>query len=259
MNDLLSVYPAGGTATSPATNDLFKIDEKSDPLSEEKSSEFKTIVAKFLYLAKRARPDLLLATSFLASRVKDPREDDHRKLTRLLRYLEGTRHLGIVLEANKPIQLMAYIDASYAVHDNFKSQTGGIISLGRGPVFANSSKQKLVSKSSTEAELIGVSDVLSHVLWARDFLLEQGHQVGSAKLYQDNTSTILLANKGLSSSGKTRHVGVRYFFIKDRIGAGEVVVSHVSTTDMIADILTKPLQGNLFRVLREQLLNWKHE
>ena len=79
--------------------------------------------------------------------------------------------------------------------------------------------------------------------------------MGSAKLYQDNTSTILLANKGLSSSGKTRHVGVRYFFIKDRIDAGEVVVSHLSTTDMITDILTKPLQGNLFLVLREQLLN----
>ena len=126
-------------------------------------------------------------------------------------------------------------------------------------MFVNSSKQRLVSKSSTEAELIGICDVLSHVLWARDFLIEQGHSVGGAKLYQDNTSTILLANKGLSTSGKTRHIGVRYFFIKDRVDAGEVVVEHVSTTDMIADILTKPLQGNLFRVLREQLLNWKHE
>ena len=154
---------------------------------------------------------------------------------------------------------MAYVDASYAVHDNFKSQTGGIISLARGPVYASSSKQKLVSKSSTEAELIGVSDVLSHVLWARDFLIEQGHEVGSAKLYQDNTSTILLANKGLSSSGRTRHIGVRYFFIKDRIDAGEVELEHMSTTDMIADILTKPLQGQLSRALRQQLLNWKDE
>ena len=100
VNDLLSVYPAGGTATSPATNDLFKIDEKSDPLSEEKSNEFKTIVAKFLYLAKRARPDLLLATSFLASRAKVPREEDQKKLIRLHRYLEGTRDLGIVLMAD---------------------------------------------------------------------------------------------------------------------------------------------------------------
>lgn len=259
VNDLLSLYLSGGVAATPATNDLFKISEDSEQLSVEKSSEFRTVVAKFLYLAKRARPDLLLATSFLASRVKDPREEDQKKLARMLRYLEGTKHLGIVLEANKPIQLTAYVDASYAVHDNFKSQTGGIISLGRGPVFANSSKQKLVSKSSTEAELIGVSDVLSHVLWARDFLLEQGHEIGSAKLYQDNTSTILLAQKGLSSSGKTRHVGVRYFFIKDRIDAGEVVVSHVSTTEMIADVLTKPLQGNLFRTLREHLLNWRED
>ena len=257
VNDLLTLYPSGGTAATPATNDLFKISEESEPLSVEQSNEFRTVVAKFLYLAKRARPDLLLATSFLASRVKDPRQEDHRKLDRLLRYLSGTRDLGIVLEANKPLQLMAYVDASYAVHENFKSQTGGIISLGKGPVYVNSSKQKLVSKSSTEAELIGVSDVLSHVLWARDFLLEQGHEMGSAQLYQDNTSTILLANKGLSSSGRTRHVGVRYFFIKDRIDAGEIAVSHVPTTEMIADILTKPLQGHLFRTLREHLLNCK--
>ena len=245
INDLLTLYPSCGTAATPANNDLFKINENSEPLPENKSSEFKTIVAKFLYLAKRVRPDLLLATSFLASRTKDPRDEDYKKLTRLLRYLQGTKSLGIILEANKPVHLMAYVDASYAVHDNFKSQTGGIISLARGPVYASSSKQKLVSKSSTEAELIGVSDVLSHVLWARDFLIEQGHEVGSAKLYQDNTSTILLANKGLSSSGRTRHIGVRYFFIKDRIDAGEVELEHMSTTDMIADILTKPLQGQL--------------
>ena len=117
VNDLLNLYPASGSAATPANNDLFKISTESEQLSVEKSSEYRTIVAKFLYLAKRARPDLLLATSFLASRVKDPREDDHRKLIRLLRYLEGTRNLGIVLEANKPFQLMAYVDASYAVHD----------------------------------------------------------------------------------------------------------------------------------------------
>ena len=69
-----------------------------------------------------------------------------------------------MLEANKPIQLIADVDASYAVYEDFKSQTGGIISLARGPVFARSLKLKLVSKSSTEFELIGISGILSHVL-----------------------------------------------------------------------------------------------
>jgi hypothetical protein len=123
-------------------------------------------------------------------------------------------------------------------------------------VYATSSKQKLVSKSSTEAELIGVSDALSQVIWTRDFLLEQGYKVDSAKLMQDNLSTMALANRGWSNSSRTRHVGIRFFFIKDRIDSGEIEVEHLGSESMVADILTKPLQGELFRKLRKLLLNW---
>jgi hypothetical protein len=74
-------------------------------------------------------------------------------------------------------------------------------------------------------------------------------------LHQDNTSTIHLAENGKSNSDRTKHINIRYFFIYDKIMNGEVKVTHTSTDNMIADILTKPLHGELFHKLRRQLLN----
>ena len=113
-----------------------------------------------------------------------------------------------------------------------------------------------MSKSSTEAELIGISDMLPQVIWTRDFLAEQGYKCWPARLFQDNQSTMALANKGFSTSEKSRHIAIRFYFVKDRIDAGEVVVEYLPTEAMIADVLTKPLQGTLFRKLRSELMNW---
>ena len=127
--------------------------------------------------------------------------------------------------------------------------------LGKGAFYVASVKQKLVAKSSTEAEIIGVSDGLSEVIWARNFILAQGIAVGPATVFQDNQSTMAMIEKGRSTSSRTRHIHIRYFFVKDRVESGEVVIRYLPTEDMVADILTKPLQGDLFRKLRAKLLN----
>ena len=111
-----------------------------------------------------------------------------------------------------------------------------------------------MTKSSTESELVGVSDVLPQIVWLRDFLIGQGYDLGPAKLFQDNMSTIAMANRGSSNSSRTRHIAIRYFFVKDRIDAGEVVVEHLGTDDMLADALTKPLQGAQFLRMRSGLM-----
>ena len=178
-----------------------------------------------------------------------------KKLKRVLAYLNTEPHLGLTLEAAAVLEVHAYVDASYGVHADAKSHTGGVITIGGGATYVKSGKQKLVSKSSTEAELIGLSDMTSMVIWHRDFLLHQGYNISAANVYQDNTSTITLAEKGRSTSERTRHVNVRYFFIKDRISAGEIKITYLPTTEMAADLLTKPLQGELFRKLRAKLLN----
>jgi hypothetical protein len=257
IRDMLSLYEVVGTRATPAKADLFDIDVNSPLLSFELKESFHSRVAKLLYLAKRVRPDILLAVNFLSTRVSKPTTQDWEKLARVLQYVNATPDMGMILEATKSLQLLAYVDASYAVHGDYKSHTGGILSLGMGPVFTKSKKQKLNTVSSTEGELVAVADMLPQAIWTRDWLLCQGYEVGPLKLFQDNTSTIHLVNNGKSNAERTRHIAVRYFWVKDRIEAGEVKVEHLGTADMIADFLSKPLQGELFRKMRRLLLNWE--
>ena len=136
-----------------------------------------------------------------------------------------------------------------------KSHTGSVIALGKGAIYAKSGTQRLMTKSSTEAELVALSDAANQVLWTRNFLECQGHPQPPALVYQDNQSTIQLIRNGRSNSERTRHVDIRYFLLHDRISTGDVDIVCLPTTDMIADILTKPLQGELFKKLRKELLN----
>ena len=135
--------------------------------------------------------------------------DDWKKLCRLLSYLKGTLELKLTLEAEDLSMSKWYADAAFAVHKDYKSHTGGIHTMGKGAIQLISTKQKLNTKSSTEAELVGADDVLGQLLWTRHFLEHQGYASKETILYQDNTSAMLLENNGMESSSKrTRHVNI---------------------------------------------------
>jgi len=239
---------------SPATEQLLHIGE-SEQLDDIQRRSFHTITAKLLYLAKRVRPDILLPVSYLCSRAIQPNRDDQKKLVRCLDYLSGTRHLGLCLRIKNVKKIESFIDAAYANHTDMKSHSAVVITCGGGAIYAKSSKQKLVSKSSTEAELIALANGIVQTIWLRDFLCEQGYDMEPATIYQDNKSTIALAEKGRAINENSKHINVRYFFVKDRIEKGEIKIEYLPTSQMIADMLTKPLQGNVFRTLRNLVLN----
>ena len=148
------------------------------------------------YLAKRVRPDILAAVSFCATRVLAPSEQDLIKRKRILGYLSNTLDQKLLLKIGARMQVRAYVDSSFGTYQDGKSVTGTIIFLGEAPVYFKSSKQKIVTRSSTEAELIGISDALSQILWMREYVLHQNIVVGPVILFQDNKSTIFLASKG---------------------------------------------------------------
>ena len=213
-------------------------------------------VAKLLFLCKRARPDLQTEVAFLCTRVKAPDKDDYKKLTRLVKYLRGTASLPLTLEANSLQIVKWWVDASYAVHPDMKSHTGGMMSLGKGTIYGASTRQKLNTKSSTESELVAVNDLMPQVLWTRYFLEAQGYDIKDSIVHQDNQSSMKLEKHGRASSSKrTRHINVRYFFVTNRIASKEVSVAYCPTSEMIADFFTKPLQGQDFRKFRDMILN----
>jgi hypothetical protein len=131
-----------------------------------------------------------------------------------------------------------------------------MMTLGKGATYGASTKQKLNTKSSTEAELVGVNDVMPQILWTHYFLEAQGYAVTNSVINQDNQSAMLLEKNGRGSSSKrTRHINIRYFFVADRVAAGEVSINYCPTGDMLADFFTKPLQGSIFRKFRDIILN----
>jgi hypothetical protein len=255
IEEIMSDNGITGKARTPAADYLFNSSEKAVLLEEKDRKAFHSNVQQLLYVAKRTRPDILTVVSYLTTRVKEATDEDGKKLSRLLCYLNSTSDLKLHLSSDGGNLVQAYVDASFAVHSDGKGHTGAVISIGSGAVTCKSTKQKLVAKSSTEAELIAVSDALSQVLWTRNFLEGQGYKMKPALLHQDNKSSILLINRGRPASARTRHVAIRYFFVKDRIDSKEVDVQYLGTEDMVADIFTKPLSGELFLKFRKVVLN----
>jgi KUP system potassium uptake protein len=130
------------------------------------------------------------------------------------------------------------------------------MTMGKGGVIGGFTKQKINTTSSTEAEIVGVHDGMGSILWVTYFLEAQVYPVKPVTIHQDNMSTMLLANNGRASSSKrTRHINIRYFFITDRIGRREIAVKYCPTDDMIADFYTKPLNGSKFRKFRNLIMN----
>ena len=193
-------------------------------------NKFHTIVAKGLFACKRARPDIHMAIAFLCTRVKHPTAEDWEKLMRLLKYINGSRKEKLVLGADDLGVVRWYVDASFAVHPDFKSHTGTVMTFGHVAVQTICRKQKLNTRSSTEAELVGADDAATMVLWTRLFMLSQGYNVHSNIVYQDNKSAILLETNGKKSSGKrTRALNIRYFFLADQVEKGNLSVEYCPT------------------------------
>ena len=210
---------------------------------------------KLLYICKRSRPDIEPAISFLCTRVANPNVEDDVKLTRVLRYLQDTIEDRRVIGINDIDTLETWVDAAYAVHPDMRSHTGGTMSLGTGVIHTKSFKQKLNTKSSTEAELVGVSEYLPYHIWLVNFLQRQGYNIKNKIVYQDNQSAIKMEKNGRNScTGNSRHIDVRFFYLKDRVYNGDIKVEYCPTSAMLADFFTKPLQGTVFKNFRSTVM-----
>ena len=112
------------------------------------------------------------------------------------------------------------------------------------------------TRSSTEAELVGSNDAMSPAMWHKLFIEAQNHRIDEMKLYRDNTSCMQLETHGRrSTSQRTKHLHVRYFYITDRIKNNDLSIEFCPTEDMVADFFTKPLQGETFRKFRRLIMN----
>jgi hypothetical protein len=130
-----------GRRVTPATDDLFEVNTNLERLSDDMAKKFRSRVAKLLYMALRTRPDILVALPFLSTGVTKSTAQDWSKLKRVMMYVNTSPDLGVILRVDGGLQVMAHVDASFAVHPDMKGQSGAVITLGAGPVSVASRKQ----------------------------------------------------------------------------------------------------------------------
>lgn len=128
----------------------------------------------------------------------------------MVQYLRGTRVLALTLEADNGHVVKWWVEAAFAVTQDMRIQSGGIMTLGKGAMYSSSLRQRLNTRSSTEEELVGANAFMPQILWTRYFLQEQGYEVRDNVLLQDNQSAMLLEKNGKGSCGKmTSHIHIQ--------------------------------------------------
>ncbi len=238
-----------------APEDLFKVDKDALKLSLLEAKSFHSMIAMMLYVTKRARPDTALVVAFLTTRVREPDVDDWQKLKHLIEYLKSTCDLLLVLGALNTGVLHWHVDASFATHPDMRGHTRGVLTMGTECPLVTSTKQKCNVCSLTVGELVAVNEMIGQILWTWLFILAQGIKVTDNILYQDNKSAILLEKNGWASSSKQmKHIEIWYYYVADCIAKGDLSVVWCPTNKMIADFLTKPLQGKVFQQFRDVLM-----
>jgi hypothetical protein len=237
----------------PYDSHLFESSTDDNEIYEENS--FRSRLMMVAYMVK-TRPDIKLAIAYLTTRMHCPTFEDHLKLVKVVRYLIATKDLEMMIWPSNMV-LHCSADASFGIHADRKSHSGMVLTLGAGssPIHVSSRKQKLVSTSSTEAELIALSEATKEVVWTRNILNDLGFpQILPTTIEQDNTSAITLAENGSKAKGRSRSVDIKFFWVKEKIDQGDVALVHVGTDELVADGLTKPIMGAKFKMWRDAIL-----
>ena len=131
--------------------------------------------------------------------MKQPTKVDWEKLIRVIKFLYKTKHDKRIIGINDITTLLTYIDASYAVHENMRCHTGGLITMSIGILHGKASKQKINTKSSIESEIVGLSEYLPYTLWMGYFLEAQGYKMKKSTVFQDNSSALKIEKNGRNS------------------------------------------------------------
>jgi hypothetical protein len=226
-------------------------------LSDTDQQLYMSLVGSLMYASVMTRDDIKFSLAYLSSAMKKATQHHLHTAVRCLSYLLGTPDHGRIFGGlNQSINLWVSADASYACHNDRKSHFGIAMHLGSnsGAFHSVSKKSKVMALSSTEAEYISLFEAAKLVAWARQFLSDLGFpQLAPTIVYEDNLSTIHLVEHG-NDKGKTKHMDVRYHYIKELVDNGSVKLAHQSTLLMIADMLTKALSSSAFLRLRPFLL-----
>ena len=239
------------TPTAPGQI-ILRTDEKEEVVDKETHKQFRSGVGMLLYLIKFSRPDISNAVREIAKVMDGPTEVQVKNLFRIIKYVIDTKEYGLMMnpqnENNKNTwEMKAYCDSDYAGdRDGRKSVSGFIVYVQGCPISWKSRKQKAVTLSSSEAEYVAISEVCAEIMFLKQVMEFLNITVMlPITVRVDNVGAIYLANNAISGP-RTKHVDIRYHFVRDYIEKGIIQIDFVKSEDNDSDIFTKNLGEELF-------------
>ena len=223
--------------------------KESDECADQQ--QYQSAVGSLLYLAMATRPDITFAVSKVAKFCTMPTKQHWTAVKRILRYLRSTADYGLVFTPHSSGDCVGYSDADWGGDlDDRKSTSGYLFQIGGGAVSWRSKKQTCVALSTAEAEYVALASAAQEAMWMRQLTALLGDRPQEAvTVFEDNQSAICMT-KNPQFHGRSKHISIKYHFIRDQVDKGSVKLQYCPTEDMVADMLTKGLPKEQFAKLR---------
>nr|GEW84303.1 retrovirus-related Pol polyprotein from transposon TNT 1-94 [Tanacetum cinerariifolium] len=215
-------------------------------------TKYHSLIGALMYLTS-SRPDIVHATCLCARYQAKPTEKHLKEVKRIFRYLRGTINTGLWYSKDSGFKLTGFSDVDYAgCKDTFKSTFDVAQFLGEKLVSCSSKKQDCTALSTVEAEYVSLFACCAQVLWMRTQLTDYGFHFNKIPIYCDSKAAIAISCKPVKHS-RTKHIAVRYHFIKEHVQKGTIELYFVKTDYQLADIFTKALLADRFNYLVRRL------
>ena len=217
---------------------------------------YRALVGSLLYAMVCTRPDIAQAVITCAQFNTKAGIKHWQAGKRVLRYLAGTNVSGVRYGGASEVVVEAYCDSNWGGDlDNRKSRSGYVVYVGNGPVAWASKTQRTVALSSCEAEYMALTEALKECLWVHHLLTELNvRHTLPITIHVDNQAAIALANNPVAHQ-RTKHMDIRYHFVREHIASGLIAVRYVPTGDNIADVFTKATPVPVFRTHQPKLVS----
>lgn len=260
------------THDTPAC-DTRLLDNDPNGLPRMSNWKYRSVVGALSYLQAMIRPDITMSVQQCARFCNNPQRQHEEAVKRICRYLLKTKDRGLIFRPDPSRGLECYVDADWAgswqdrsSNDPLSahSRTGYVISYAGCPIVWASKMQTLVSLSTTEAEYIALSSSLREVIGIlnilnelkdRNFTFNGSVPKVHCRVFEDNMSCIEIATNHRTRP-RTKHLSVRLHHFRSHVVQKTITIQHVSTTEQLADMFTKPLARVQFQKLRDRLMGW---
>ena len=252
IKDLLKRFGMENSkAASTPMSSTIKLDKDESGVSVD-ITKYRGMIGALLYLTS-SRPDIMFSVCLCARFQSNPKESHLSAAKRILKYLHGTKDLGLWYPKGATFDLTNYCDADFGgCQIDRKSTSGACHLLGSSLVSWACKKQNSVALSTAEAEYVAAASCCAQVLWMRQTLQDYGLTFACTPIKCDNTSAICLTKNPIQHS-RTKHIEIRHHFIRDHVQKGDVALEFIDTEKQLADIFTKPLVVSRFCTIRREL------